>query len=209
MKVLDALKELYENRMTKTSVDLFRRMQEFRLREDDDVCFHFVKLDDMCGQLSAMGKDIDNKEYTSILLASLPPCYLSIISGVTTALAQTTGQPTKPQLVIDPIMDEYDRLKIAKDKCNISPEEALATRHRKKKRSKPRCYKCCHGLPRLLHFSFLFRLSHIVSVRDSGPLCPLLLTYRWTALAFSRDFHTLPSASLSFRDLLWSSPTFW
>ena len=127
MEVPDMLKELYKNRMTKTSVDLFRRMQEFRLREDDNVCFHFAKLDNMHGQLSAMGKDINDEEYALILLASLPPCYLSIISSVTTTSAQTTGQPTKPQLVINPITDEYNQLKIAKDKCNIGLEEALAT----------------------------------------------------------------------------------
>jgi len=141
MEVSDALKELYDDHTT-TLVDLTRRVQDLRLREDDDVCVHFAKLDDMCGQLSAMGKDIDDEEYASILLASFPPCYSFVISGITTASAQTTGQPTKPQLAIDPITDDYDQHKIVKDKFNIGPEEALTTRHRKKKRSKPKCYKC-------------------------------------------------------------------
>ena len=107
MEVLDALKELYDDRTT-TLVDLTRRMQNLRLRKDDEVCVHFAKLDDMCRQLSAMGKDIDNKEYALILLDSFPPCYLFVISSITTASAQTTSQPIIPELKIDLISHKHD-----------------------------------------------------------------------------------------------------
>ena len=107
MEVSDALTGLYDDRMT-TSVNLTRRMQELNLGEDSDVRFYFAKLDDMCGQLSAMGKDINNEEYTSILLASPPPCYSSIISGITTASAHKTDHPITPELVINLVPHEHN-----------------------------------------------------------------------------------------------------
>ena len=126
METLDGLKELYDN-CTTTLVDLTRRMQDLRLREDDDVCVHFAKLDDMCRQLYAIGNDTNDEEFTLILLASFPPCYSFIISSITTALAQTTSQPIIPELEIDLISHEHNQCMITKVKNYIGLEEALAT----------------------------------------------------------------------------------
>ena len=126
METSDALKELYNNHTT-TLVNLTRRMQDLRLREDDDVYVHFAKLDDMCGQLYAMGNDTNNEEFALILLASFPPCYSFVISGITTASAQTTSQPIIPELKIDLISHEHDQRTITKVKNYIGPEEALIT----------------------------------------------------------------------------------
>jgi len=60
--------------------------------------------------------------------------------------------------------------------------------------------------PAYLIFSFLFRLSRSVSVRDFGPLCPLL-TY--LSMDCSCIFQRLPYVSLSFRFVPWPSLTFW
>jgi len=60
----------------------------------------------------------------------------------------------------------------------------------------------CHGLPRLPNF--LFPISLILVLFPSvtpGRFAHRSLTYRWIVLAFSRDFHTFPSASLSFYGL--------
>jgi len=53
----------------------------------------------------------------------------------------------------------------------------------------------CHGLPAYLIFTFLFRLSYLVLSVTPGRFAHRLLNYLWTALAFSRDFHTILYAS--------------
>jgi len=59
--------------------------------------------------------------------------------------------------------------------------------------------------PAYLTFSFLFRLLILFSSVTPGRFAHHLHTYLWTDLAFSRDFHTFPLASVSF---LLSSVTF-
>jgi len=63
--------------------------------------------------------------------------------------------------------------------------------------------------PAYFIFTFLFRLSRSVLSVTPGRFAHCLPTYRWTVLAFSRDFHTFLQASFSFHDLLWLSSTFW
>jgi len=54
----------------------------------------------------------------------------------------------------------------------------------------------------------LFRLLIPLPSVTPGRLAHCLHTYPWTDLAFSRDFHMLLCASISFRDLLSSSGSF-
>jgi len=58
------------------------------------------------------------------------------------------------------------------------------------------CILTCHGLPCLpntfsLSLSYYVFLVPLPSVTP-GRFAHRLLTYRWTVLAFSRDFHTFP-----------------
>jgi len=49
--------------------------------------------------------------------------------------------------------------------------------------------------PAYLILIFLFRLSYLVLSVTPGRFAHHLLSYLWTALAFSRDFHTIRYAS--------------
>jgi len=133
-----------------------------------------------------------------------PPPSLGRPKGPRHALAT----PTPPTSAVPAIRRSFSVSPLP-PACNVSPPPPAPKHPTLVPPPPPVCKVSVTDCPAYFIFSFLFRLSRTVSVRDSGPLCPLLLTYRWTDLAFSRDFHTFPYASLSLHDLLWSSPAFW
>jgi len=71
--------------------------------------------------------------------------------------------------------------------------------------SRPRHVMDC---PAYLILSFLFCLLVPLSSVTLGRFAHHLHTYLWTDLAFSRDFHMLPYASIPLNDLLSSSSSF-
>ena len=107
MEIWNTLRGLYEGRTTMIVVDMTRKLQNMKCGEDDDVRAHFTKLDNMCNQISAMGKTFTDEEYASILLGSLPSCYALTTSGMNAA-AYYSGQPTTPDGVTKLITNEYD-----------------------------------------------------------------------------------------------------
>ena len=86
-----------------------------------------------------MGKTLDDDEYISILLSSIPPSYLSIIGGLNAA-ADSTGNPITSNQVIRLISDEYDCCIICKGKNG--PEEAFATTQKQRNKRNIECYNC-------------------------------------------------------------------
>ncbi len=75
--VWESLKKYFEERMKMTVVDLARRFRNKKCGEKENVRTHFEQLANMREQLAAMGKIIDNDDFTNILLASLPSSYKS------------------------------------------------------------------------------------------------------------------------------------
>jgi gag-polypeptide of LTR copia-type len=66
--VWNTLRSLYQTRSKMIVVDLGKKLQGTKCNDDDDVRAHFTKLNDLREQLAAMGKTIDDDEYSSILL---------------------------------------------------------------------------------------------------------------------------------------------
>ena len=122
-------------------VDMTKRLQSTKCDEDDDVCAHFTKLDNMHKQLSSMGKNFTDTEYAAILLGSLPACYALITSGMNAA-AEYTSQIITPDHVTKLITDKYDQSMIAQGKGISGPDEAFATQDPKIDHSNIECYNC-------------------------------------------------------------------
>src|SRR5487761_1616980 len=121
--------------------DLGKKLQSAKCEEEDDVRSHFTKLSDLREQLSAMGKDIDDQEYASILLGSLPPSYEPTTSAINAA-ADMTGTDITPDQVTRLVTDEYNRRIIKKGKGKTAPDEAFAANGQKVDRSKAECFNC-------------------------------------------------------------------
>jgi len=141
MELWDALKGLCQSRFKLIIIDLNKRVQNAKCGEDDDIRAHINKLDDMREQLSAMGKVIDDQEYASILLGSLPTSYAPTISLINT-MAVMTGLDITPDRVARLATNEFDQRMIAAGKFNNGPDEAFATEDQKKDRSNFECYNC-------------------------------------------------------------------
>ena len=85
MEVWAKLKELFEGKSRSVMVDLGRKFQTTRCREDDDIHSHFSKLADLRDKLAALGRAVSNDEYVAVLIGSLPPSYDSPIDSLTSS----------------------------------------------------------------------------------------------------------------------------
>jgi hypothetical protein len=122
-------------------VDLGKKLQGTKCSEEDDVRAHFTKLNDLREQLSTMGEDVDDDEYSSILLGSLPPSYEATTSTINTA-SDLSGTDITSDIVTRLVNDEYNRRVIKKTSGKNGPEEAFAADGRKRNRSDAECYNC-------------------------------------------------------------------
>jgi len=68
---------------------------------------------------------LDDNEFASILLGSLPPSYESTINTINAA-ANTAGTAVMPDQVIQLVTDEFDWCVIKTSKNKAGPEEAFA-----------------------------------------------------------------------------------
>ena len=99
---------IFQGRSTMVAIDLRRRMQDTKCSENEDVRTHFEKIAEMFEQLGSMGITISDDDYLAILLGSLPVCYDSTISSMTTTTSLQQKTLT-PDTIICVISDEYDR----------------------------------------------------------------------------------------------------
>jgi hypothetical protein len=87
-----------------------------------------------------MGKTLDDNEFTSILLGSLPTSYAPTIGGINAA-ADSTGNAITSDQVIRLISDKYDRRTMKKGKNG--PDEAFAANGQKQHdKRNVKCYNC-------------------------------------------------------------------
>jgi transposase InsO family protein len=139
--IWDAIKEIYQKRSKMITVDLGRKLQGTKLGDDEDARLHFTHLSDMKEQLASMGKTIDDDEFASILLGSLPPSYESTVNAINAA-ADQADVSVSPDRVIRLVTDDYDRRVIKKGKSKNGPEEAFAANGQKKERRNIECHNC-------------------------------------------------------------------
>ena len=64
------------------AIDLRHKMQSMRCGENEDVRAHFDKLCDMNECLSSMGVTLEDHEFGSILIGSLPSIYDPTIASI-------------------------------------------------------------------------------------------------------------------------------
>jgi LTR polyprotein gag-polypeptide-like protein len=66
-------------------IDLGRKLQNTCCGDNKDVCAHLEKLADLCERLSAFRRTVDDNEYVSVLIGSLPTSYNTTINTFTTS----------------------------------------------------------------------------------------------------------------------------
>ena len=90
------------------TVDMQRKLQAEKCPESGDVRAHLHKLQAMREDLASMGGTIDDEDFTSIILGSIPQSYNTYIAAIM-ATSTLLNQTLSPTNLIDAICDEADR----------------------------------------------------------------------------------------------------
>jgi hypothetical protein len=100
------LKQIYEEKTRGLAVDLMQRFRNTRCGENDNLCTHFEHLGSLREQLTGMGKLISDKDYTDILIASLPSSYEANISSISNSV-ELGSKPLTASTFEKLILDDF------------------------------------------------------------------------------------------------------
>src|SRR5271168_512426 len=148
----EAVKNQREKKSRMVTVDMRRRLQAEKCAEHRDVRVHLNKLLAMRKDLASMGGSINDEDFTSIVLGSIPQSYDTYIAAIT-ATSTLLDQTLSPTNLIDAIRDEADRRTIKNPKSKKDEHDSAfvanqcSDRGKKggegsKKAIKGKCYNC-------------------------------------------------------------------
>jgi len=100
----DAVTNKCEKKSRMVTVDLRCKLQS---EMNGDVRAHLIKLQTMHEDLASMGRSINNEDFMSIILGSIPLSYDTFISAMS-ATSMLLGSSLSPTNLIDAIGDEAD-----------------------------------------------------------------------------------------------------
>ena len=147
-----AVKEQREKRTRMVTVDMRRKLQAEKCPESGDVRAHLYKLRAIREDLASMGDPVADRDFTSIILGSIPRSYDPYVAAVTTSYGAMDKVLT-PTILIDSIRDEADRRAITSPKPKKNEQDAAYAAgqssgkgkkdgEESKKSKKVRCYNC-------------------------------------------------------------------
>src|ERR1700678_1674953 len=119
----EAVKNQREKKSRMVTVDMRRRLQAEKCAEHRDVRVHLNKLLAMREDLASMGGSINDEDFTSIVLGSIPQSYDTYIAAITAA-STLLDQTLSPTNIIDAIRDEADRRTIKNPKSRKDDQDA-------------------------------------------------------------------------------------
>src|ERR1700678_45668 len=118
----EAVKNQREKKSRMVTVDMRRRLQAEKCAEHRDVRVHLNKLLAMRENLAPMGGSINDKDFTSIVLGSIPQSYDTYIAAIT-ATSTLLDQTLSPTNLIDTIRDEADQRTIKNPKSKKNEQD--------------------------------------------------------------------------------------
>ena len=106
------LKKDFESRSKMFVIDLRKRLQEQRCDDNGNVHAHFDTMRTMREDLAALGEDISEEDFATILIGSLPKTYDTYLSAIMATMS-VLGRTLDPDALIQCVGDEFDRRAIA------------------------------------------------------------------------------------------------
>jgi hypothetical protein len=103
-------------------VDLRRRLQDERCKDNTNIRTHFDTMLTMCDHLAAQGDDLNDEDFSAMLLGLLPQSYNSYLSTVTATLS-VLGTELTPDALMLSIIDKFDC-------CTINTADMCKYNHR-------------------------------------------------------------------------------
>ena len=143
--IWDKLKKFFKGHTRNLLIDLGRKLQNTRCREDNDIHTHVESLTNFHKQLAAMGQTISDDQYTNTLMSSLPSSYDANVSIITTN-ANMSSMTITPTTIIRIITDKYNKHQLKKTKPKSTQDEAFAAETQKNKKKNKKDIECfnCH-----------------------------------------------------------------
>jgi hypothetical protein len=114
-----------------------------RCGENDNLHTHFEHLGSLREQLASMGKLISDKDYTDILIASLPSSYKANISSISNSM-ELGSKPLTASAFKKLILDDFTQHKLRKLQPASTKDEAFVAEAPKSKKRCSNCNKCGH-----------------------------------------------------------------
>src|SRR5882762_5334112 len=92
----ETVREKREKKSRMVTVDLRRKLQAEKCSEHGDMHAHLNKLQTICEDLTSMGAPVNNEDFTSIILRSVPASYDMYIAAIiaTSSLFNRSLTPT-------------------------------------------------------------------------------------------------------------------
>ena len=120
----EAVRLKQEKKSHMVTVDLHCKLQAEKCPEYGDMHAHLIKLQMMHEDLALMGASIADKDFTSIILGSIPPLYNTYIAAIT-ATSTLLNQVFMLTNLIDAIINEADRKAIKNPKSKKDDHDAV------------------------------------------------------------------------------------
>lgn len=115
---------------------------------NDDVHVHLEKLADLGERLSSYGRTINDAEYISVILGSLPPRYDAAVDSLTN-LYEASDKDLTSTAVIRMATNEQEKRQLRKGKSKfqdntvfLADEREREAEERKNKRKNVECHNC-------------------------------------------------------------------
>src|SRR5271168_3398649 len=119
----DAVRDQREKKSRMVTVDLRRKLQAEKCPESGDLRAHLNKLQAMREDLASMGGSINDEDFTSIVLGSIPQSYDPYIAAIT-ATSSLLDKTLSSTNLIDAIRDKADRRTIENQKAKKDEQDA-------------------------------------------------------------------------------------
>ena len=132
----DALCTKHEKKALTVIVDLWRRMYALKCLDKGNLKTHMETLSSMYEQLKGMGKKIEDGNFMTLILASLPKGYSPLINTISLQ-NRTSTTSLRPQVIMESSLEEFDCFQIEESQLKVTENTMLAKRG-KGKGKKPR-----------------------------------------------------------------------
>jgi len=118
----EILKQVYEEWSKVLVADIIRRFWNKCCNEDESIRSHFEYLANLHEQLTAIGKAVMDKDYTDMLLTSLPALYDSAVSSISASASASACLGSKvltAEIFKQFMIDESEHRQVKNDPTKV------------------------------------------------------------------------------------------
>ena len=136
-----ALKKMYKDRTRILMANMMQCFRNKRCGDSENMRTHFEELSQLQEQLAAMGKEINNEDYTDVLMSSLPPSYDTARLSINVSAHLMQSKITSDAFQVY-ILNEYELHELRSNKKDTKDEAFTTDASKKKPKKDIECHNC-------------------------------------------------------------------